>query len=583
MGEMLLEVLMVLMLFYMGSPAFAASTIAITSDTTGTRKFSSTGNSYTIDIVMTDTGSDKIYCDLAISSDDIPDNNDYWTNGDNNRCVPDNCPATSVVTFTQQGPVYDATFTGTDTTNQNAIYAIIMCDYDNLYKCSYAAKDSPQCFAGSTYYALYFPFNATQSEVPVSFSNITIIGLQPVQVGQSLSFSAYTDGTNANYSWTFSDSSTTLSGEKVSYAFNTNGEVKVAVNVTNQLGFASSSVTVTVQSPGSSPTSGNSATGTPTSGSGADSGAGSGSNAGLVAGVVIAVLVVLLALLVLGFLYYRRRQQQEGKNSRSISAAKLTHTTEVPGANISTPVKSAQQQENPMFAAPRNQQAQYNAENTQSVIQVNDEDLGWNTPPPATFSPQIESVNLDTPSAPFPVFTGNINELAEKINAVVLPPIVWQSYEYIQKKGLDTEGIFRIPGSQTEIKELKTAFEKGQMVDLMQVKDPLTVAGLLKSHFREGKEENVPKRIYPLLYAARNDPSALRSVILCEMTPTQISTIRQMCYLFVLVEAQSERNLMHADNLAKVFGPSLFRDMPIDSANPVMAALIKNYATIFNF
>jgi len=62
----------------------------------------------------------------------------------------------------------------------------------------------------------------------------------------------------------------------------------------------------------------------------------------------------------------------------------------------------------------------------------------------------------------------------------------------------------RVPGDLAEMKKLKALFDQGSEVDLEgTVKDPLTVAGLLKLHFREGREDNVPKRSYHVLYSAR--------------------------------------------------------------------------------
>ena len=47
------------------------------------------------------------------------------------------------------------------------------------------------------------------------------------------------------------------------------------------------------------------------------------------------------------------------------------------------------------------------------------------------------------------------------------------------------EGIFRLSGSSTHIKELREAFDRGEEVDLTLVKDEHVVTGLLKLYFRE--------------------------------------------------------------------------------------------------
>lgn len=50
---------------------------------------------------------------------------------------------------------------------------------------------------------------------------------------------------------------------------------------------------------------------------------------------------------------------------------------------------------------------------------------------------------------------------------------------------LEEEGLFRIPGSTSEVKRLKSGFEAGIHDLTDRVRDPHAVAGTLKSYLRE--------------------------------------------------------------------------------------------------
>lgn len=67
-----------------------------------------------------------------------------------------------------------------------------------------------------------------------------------------------------------------------------------------------------------------------------------------------------------------------------------------------------------------------------------------------------------------------------------LPYIMEQCVHFLTKNGLDVEGIFRLPGRNLLIKELKERFDSAERVvfDIEEV-DVHTVASLLKLYLRE--------------------------------------------------------------------------------------------------
>ena len=62
---------------------------------------------------------------------------------------------------------------------------------------------------------------------------------------------------------------------------------------------------------------------------------------------------------------------------------------------------------------------------------------------------------------------------------------------------LEEEGLFRIPGSLSEVKRLKSGFEAGLWDLTDRVRDPHAVAGTLKCYLRELPEPLLSHALYP--------------------------------------------------------------------------------------
>ncbi|ESO85804.1 hypothetical protein LOTGIDRAFT_130385, partial [Lottia gigantea] len=78
-----------------------------------------------------------------------------------------------------------------------------------------------------------------------------------------------------------------------------------------------------------------------------------------------------------------------------------------------------------------------------------------------------------------------------------VPLIVELCVEYLLKHGLETEGLFRLPGRTVLIRELKEKFDSADRVSLESLEvDVHTVASLLKHYLRELPESIVPCEFY---------------------------------------------------------------------------------------
>uniref|UniRef100_A0A665U542 SLIT-ROBO Rho GTPase activating protein 3 n=1 Tax=Echeneis naucrates TaxID=173247 RepID=A0A665U542_ECHNA len=146
----------------------------------------------------------------------------------------------------------------------------------------------------------------------------------------------------------------------------------------------------------------------------------------------------------------------------------------------------------------------------------------------------------------------------------------------LQRSGncLQQQGIFRVPGSQVEVNDIKNAFERGEdpLVDDQTDHDINSVAGVLKLYFRGLENPLFPKeRFLDLISTTKLDPGAERAHHLQQIIVTlQRPVIIVMRYLFAFLNhlsQYSDENMMDPYNLAICFGPTL---MPIpDDQDPV--------------
>uniref|UniRef100_A0A3B4YCI1 SLIT-ROBO Rho GTPase activating protein 3 n=1 Tax=Seriola lalandi dorsalis TaxID=1841481 RepID=A0A3B4YCI1_SERLL len=137
---------------------------------------------------------------------------------------------------------------------------------------------------------------------------------------------------------------------------------------------------------------------------------------------------------------------------------------------------------------------------------------------------------------------------------------------------LQQQGIFRVPGSQVEVNDIKNSFERGEdpLIDDQNEHDINSVAGVLKLYFRGLENPLFPKERF-LDFISTISESTERAHHIQQIIVTLPRTIIiVMRYLFAFLNhlsQYSDENMMDPYNLAICFGPTL---MPIpDGQDPV--------------
>ena len=88
----------------------------------------------------------------------------------------------------------------------------------------------------------------------------------------------------------------------------------------------------------------------------------------------------------------------------------------------------------------------------------------------------------------------------------MIPAIVIHCVNEVEARGLSESGIYRVPGSEREVKELKEKFLRGKGTpNLTNVDDIYVVCGCLKDFLRNLKEPIITHDLWENFYNAAGE------------------------------------------------------------------------------
>lgn len=168
------------------------------------------------------------------------------------------------------------------------------------------------------------------------------------------------------------------------------------------------------------------------------------------------------------------------------------------------------------------------------------------------------------------VFGVPLTQLAARRGALVndaVPLPLYKCVRFLDIR-LRTEGLFRLSASGGAMESLRTAYDEGQDPDLTAIPgaDPHTIAGLLKLYLRELPEPLLTFGLYETLLRTVDPFVQAQSQATRDTVVPQLRAIMQtlpqvhrgvLSFLVAFlgrVAAEASVNLMHAANLAVVFG-----------------------------
>ncbi|XP_037133725.1 rho GTPase-activating protein 22 isoform X1 [Syngnathus acus] len=154
----------------------------------------------------------------------------------------------------------------------------------------------------------------------------------------------------------------------------------------------------------------------------------------------------------------------------------------------------------------------------------------------------------------------------KKFGPRLAPLLVEQCVDFIRERGLDEEGLFRMPGQANLVKDLQEAFDCGDKPLFDSNTDVHTVASLLKLYLRELPEPVIPFCKYEDFLTCAQLLSKDEEEGVQELGK-QVNTLplpnynllKYICKFLDEVQSHCHENKMSVQNLATVFGPNILR------------------------
>nr|KAF6424472.1 Rho GTPase activating protein 22 [Molossus molossus] len=178
------------------------------------------------------------------------------------------------------------------------------------------------------------------------------------------------------------------------------------------------------------------------------------------------------------------------------------------------------------------------------------------------------------------------------------PLLVEQCVDFIRERGLTEEGLFRMPGQATLVRDLQDSFDCGEKPLFDSTTDVHTVASLLKLYLRELPEPVVPFARYEdflscaqLLTKDEGEGTLELAKQVSSLPLANYNLLRYICKFLDEVQSHSDLNKMSVQNLATVFGPNILRPQIEDPVTimegtslvqHLMTVLIRKHGQLFS-
>ncbi|CAF0894438.1 unnamed protein product [Adineta ricciae] len=149
-----------------------------------------------------------------------------------------------------------------------------------------------------------------------------------------------------------------------------------------------------------------------------------------------------------------------------------------------------------------------------------------------------------------------------------VPLLVRQCCEYLLEHGSTFVGLFRVPGKQSSIRELRDRYDRGLSVELHQSYSPATISSLLKIYLQSLPEPIIPTKYFDdfleigsrFKYSQTNDLNTLKHLIESKLSShINYAVLAYLCLFLRKITEHVQITKMDADNLAVVFGNNLIR------------------------
>ncbi|XP_051795818.1 rac GTPase-activating protein 1 isoform X2 [Acanthochromis polyacanthus] len=143
-----------------------------------------------------------------------------------------------------------------------------------------------------------------------------------------------------------------------------------------------------------------------------------------------------------------------------------------------------------------------------------------------------------------------------------VPVLIVDCVAEIERRGLQERGLYRVPGGERLVKELRDRFVQGEsLVMLSKVRDVHVVCGLLKDVLRKLKEPLLTFRLHRTFMKAAelDDADSCLAVMVQNISELPKANRDTLAFLMLHLHKvmRSPQCQMDRNNLARVFGPTI--------------------------
>lgn len=161
------------------------------------------------------------------------------------------------------------------------------------------------------------------------------------------------------------------------------------------------------------------------------------------------------------------------------------------------------------------------------------------------------------------------------IDPPLIPPIIIHCIQEIESRGVDQIGLYRIPGSEKEVKTLKEKFLKGKSIPNLSAFETAVICGTIKDFFRSLSDPLIPQMFWNSFIDATNSSETTREIhekfmqLIDDLPHPNRDTL---AYLILHLQkiANNPDSKMPVTNLARVFAPTIVGYSTADVQPPTM-------------
>ncbi|KAI1593672.1 rho gtpase activator protein [Pyrenophora tritici-repentis] len=144
-----------------------------------------------------------------------------------------------------------------------------------------------------------------------------------------------------------------------------------------------------------------------------------------------------------------------------------------------------------------------------------------------------------------------------------MPALPWRCIDYLNMRGCEEEGLYRVPGSAQQVRYYERKFDEDRDIDLISdpnLNDPNVIGSLFKNWLRQLPDEIFPKQIQAAIQqqcqGAKTTPQMLKDE-LSKLPPFNYYLLFAITCHISLLHSCSEFNKMNYNNLCICFQPAI--------------------------